>query len=58
MRVVYAARRAALVQALSREAPELELSGLAAGFHAVAHRLEGFQEQAIVFAARERSIGL
>jgi GntR family transcriptional regulator / MocR family aminotransferase len=58
MRTVYAARRAALVEALARHAPGLELSGLAAGFHAVAHLPAGVQERAVVSAALERSIGL
>jgi GntR family transcriptional regulator/MocR family aminotransferase len=58
MRGVYAGRRAALVEALARHAPDVELSGLAAGFHAVAHLPEGLQERAVVSAALERSIGL
>ena len=37
MRTLYAARRQALLTALARHAPEVELTGLAAGFHAVAH---------------------
>ena len=37
MRAVYAARRDTLVAALAARAPELLLSGLNAGFHAVAH---------------------
>jgi GntR family transcriptional regulator / MocR family aminotransferase len=58
MRTVYAARRAALVEALATHAPGLALSGLAAGFHAVAHLPDGRQERAVVSAALERSIGL
>jgi GntR family transcriptional regulator / MocR family aminotransferase len=36
MRAVYAARRRALVDAFARHAPGVPLTGLAAGFHAVA----------------------
>ncbi|MCQ0015059.1 aminotransferase-like domain-containing protein [Actinomadura madurae] len=41
MRPLYAARRAALVDALARHAPGVRLSGLDAGFHAVAHLPRG-----------------
>lgn len=58
MRRVYAARRAALVHALRRHAPGMELEGLAAGFHGVASLPEGTAERAAVEAARERSVGL
>ena len=58
MRVVYAARRQALVDALARHAQEVRLSGLAAGFHAVAHLPAGVEEGAVVSAALERSVGL
>jgi GntR family transcriptional regulator / MocR family aminotransferase len=58
MRGVYGARRQALVDALAEHAPEVELTGLAAGFHAVARLPAGTDERAVVEAARERSIGL
>jgi GntR family transcriptional regulator / MocR family aminotransferase len=58
MRTVYAARRAALVEALAGHVPGLSLTGLAAGFHAVAHLPDGCEEGVVVSAARERSIGL
>jgi GntR family transcriptional regulator/MocR family aminotransferase len=58
MRGVYAARRQALVDALARHAPAVRLTGLAAGFHAVAHLPEGVREQDVVAAARQRSVGL
>ncbi|MFF5111995.1 PLP-dependent aminotransferase family protein [Streptosporangium sp. NPDC000509] len=58
MRPRYAARRAALVEALGRHAPEVELRGLAAGFHAVAQLPPGADERAVVEAARRRSVGL
>jgi GntR family transcriptional regulator/MocR family aminotransferase len=58
MRATYVARRGALVDALSRHAPAVELSGLAAGFHAVAHLPGAADEQSVIAAARERSVGL
>jgi GntR family transcriptional regulator/MocR family aminotransferase len=58
MRGVYAQRRAALVEALAQHAPRVRLTGLAAGFHAVAHLPDGADERAVVEAARARSIGL
>ncbi|WP_435220659.1 PLP-dependent aminotransferase family protein [Streptomyces sp. Tue6028] len=58
MRTVYAARRAALVSALGEHAPAVRLTGLAAGFHAVAHLSPDADEQAVVAAARERGVGL
>ena len=58
MRAVYAGKRAALVEALAAHAPGIRLSGLAAGFHAVAHLPPGADEAAVVAAARDRSVGL
>jgi GntR family transcriptional regulator/MocR family aminotransferase len=58
MRALYAGRRRALVDALARHAPELELTGLAAGFHAVLRLPEGADEEEVVAAARERSVAL
>jgi GntR family transcriptional regulator/MocR family aminotransferase len=58
MRAVYAKRREVLVESLARHAPGIRLTGLAAGFHAVAHLPDGVDEQAVIAAARERSIGL
>jgi GntR family transcriptional regulator / MocR family aminotransferase len=58
MRAVYARRRGALVDALARSAPAVRLSGLAAGFHAVAHLPDQPGEQAVIAAARARSVGL
>ncbi len=58
MRAVYAARRQTLVDALARHAPDVELAGLAAGFHAVARLPDGIDEPALVSAAAERSIKL
>jgi GntR family transcriptional regulator / MocR family aminotransferase len=58
MRAVYAARRAALVEAFARHAPTVPLTGLAAGFHAVAHLPAAPGEPAVIAAARERGVGL
>ncbi|NUR69474.1 MAG: PLP-dependent aminotransferase family protein [Hamadaea sp.] len=64
MRQRYAARRTALVEAMRRYAPDVELSGLAAGFHTVARLPTGTgeaadpAEQAVIAAGRQRSVGL
>jgi GntR family transcriptional regulator / MocR family aminotransferase len=58
MRTVYAARRDALVHALRSHAPGVQAGGLAAGFHAVARLPAHSDEDAVISAARERSIGL
>ncbi|HTX29167.1 MAG TPA: PLP-dependent aminotransferase family protein [Streptosporangiaceae bacterium] len=58
MRVIYAHRRDRLVAALARYAPGIRLTGLAAGFHAVAHLDATADEHAVVAAARERLVGL
>jgi GntR family transcriptional regulator / MocR family aminotransferase len=58
MRAVYAARRQALVDAFGRHAPGVRLTGLAAGFHAVAQLSAGPGEAAVIAAARERGVGL
>ncbi|HKA69989.1 MAG TPA: PLP-dependent aminotransferase family protein [Actinomycetes bacterium] len=61
MRTLYAVRRQALLSALARHAPDMKLTGLAAGFHAVAHLPDGTadsEEPAVIAAARERSVGI
>ena len=58
MRTVYAARRTALTGAFARHAPRVRLTGLAAGFHAVAPLPAGADEAAVVAAARARRVGL
>ena len=58
MRAEYAARRDVLVEALVQHAPAVRLTGLAAGFHAVAHLPAGTAEQHVIRAARARSVGL
>ena len=56
MRGVYAARRQALMDALARHAPGLELRGLAAGFHVLVLLPEGVTEDEVVSAAA-RALG-
>jgi GntR family transcriptional regulator/MocR family aminotransferase len=58
MRAEYAARRQVLVQALAEHAPGVRLTGLAAGFHAVAHLPAAAAEQDVIQAARSRSVRL
>ncbi len=58
MRTVYAARRGALTDAFARQAPGVQLTGLAAGFHAVAPLPAGADETAVIAAAREQRVGL
>ncbi|WP_405658464.1 PLP-dependent aminotransferase family protein [Streptomyces sp. NBC_00079] len=58
MRTTYATRRTALVSALAQHAPAVRLSGLAAGFHAVAHLPSGVEERGVVAEARGRGVGL
>ncbi|HEX9042086.1 MAG TPA: PLP-dependent aminotransferase family protein [Trebonia sp.] len=58
MRAVYAGRRAALVEAFATHSPQLRLTGLAAGFHAVAPLPASADETAVIAAARERRVGL
>jgi GntR family transcriptional regulator / MocR family aminotransferase len=58
MRTVYAARRAALTDAFARHAPQVQLTGLAAGFHAVAPLPPGADETVVIAAARKRRVGL
>jgi GntR family transcriptional regulator/MocR family aminotransferase len=58
MRTVYAARRTALTNAFTRHAPGVQLTGLAAGFHAVAMLPPSADEMAVIAATRERRVGL
>jgi GntR family transcriptional regulator/MocR family aminotransferase len=58
MRAVYRRRRSTLVAALEHHAPGVRLTGLAAGFHAVAHLPESVDEPTVIDAARTRSVGL
>jgi GntR family transcriptional regulator/MocR family aminotransferase len=58
MRAVYAARRTALTEAFARHVPGVRLTGLAAGFHAVAPLTRGADEAAVIAAALDRRVGL
>ena len=58
MRTVYATRRTALTDAFARHAPRVQLTGLAAGFQAVAPLPPGADETAVIAAARARRVGL
>jgi GntR family transcriptional regulator/MocR family aminotransferase len=58
MRGVYGGRRAALVEAFARHSPGVRLTGLAAGFQAVAPLPPGADEAAVIAAARQRGVGL
>jgi GntR family transcriptional regulator/MocR family aminotransferase len=58
MRAEYSRRRDTLVAALAEHAPHVPLTGLAAGFHAVAHLPAGADEHAVVERARQRRVGL
>jgi GntR family transcriptional regulator / MocR family aminotransferase len=58
MRGEYAARRDALVTALAGCAPDLRVTGLAAGFHAVVELPAGTDVAGLVERARQRGVGL
>jgi GntR family transcriptional regulator/MocR family aminotransferase len=58
MRAEYSARRRTLLDALATHAPTLEVTGLAAGFHAVLNLPAGADEQRIVGQARQRGVGV
>ncbi|MGI5458185.1 PLP-dependent aminotransferase family protein [Streptomyces sp. CA-249302] len=58
MHTTYATRRTALLTSLTQHAPAVSLSGLAAGFHAVAHLPSGADEPTVVREARTRGVGL
>jgi GntR family transcriptional regulator/MocR family aminotransferase len=58
MRTVYAARRTALTDAFARHAPQVQLTGLVAGFQALAPLPPGADETAVIAAARTRRVGL
>ncbi len=58
MRTIYASRRATLIAALAQYAPGIRLTGLAAGFHAVAHLPASADEEAVAAAALKRQVGL
>jgi GntR family transcriptional regulator/MocR family aminotransferase len=58
MRAEYARRRDALVTALAEHAPHIKLTGLAAGFHAVAHLPAGADEDKVISRALAKGVRL
>jgi GntR family transcriptional regulator/MocR family aminotransferase len=58
MRAAYARKRATLIDALARQAPQATVTGLAAGFHAVVALPDNATETAIADAAAERGVGV
>jgi GntR family transcriptional regulator/MocR family aminotransferase len=58
MRTLYSHRRTALVEALATHAPSIPVTGLAAGFHAIAHLPVGLSEPAVIAAASTHSVAL
>jgi len=58
VRAEYSRRRTALVGALAHHAPGVPVTGLAAGFHAVAHLPDGTDVDTLVAEARSRGVGL
>ncbi|MEV5965978.1 PLP-dependent aminotransferase family protein [Kribbella sp. NPDC051952] len=58
VRAMYGARRTVLLDALAEYAKGMPVTGLAAGFHAVAHLPADFDEIEVRAAARARSVGL
>ena len=58
MRLIYADRRAVLIDALTCCAPDLPVTGLAAGFHAVVHLPASADEQVVIQAALSRRAGV
>ncbi|WP_034091827.1 PLP-dependent aminotransferase family protein [Streptacidiphilus albus] len=58
VRSTYAHRRTALLAALGTHASQVKVTGLAAGFHAVAHLPDSVDEQHVITAARKRAVGL
>ncbi len=54
----YQARRDALAQSLARLVPNVALTGIAAGIHAVANLPSDADEQALIAAAAERNVNL
>ncbi|MEP6649753.1 MAG: PLP-dependent aminotransferase family protein [Lapillicoccus sp.] len=58
MRALYKRRREALVDALERYAPDVTVTGLAAGCHAVLRLPEGVSEEAAVTGCAARSVAV
>jgi len=57
-RAEYAARRETLLTAIATHAPELRVTGLAAGFHAILHLPTGTDEDELIAEAGRRGVGL
>jgi len=57
-RAEYAARRETLLTALATHAPDLRVTGLAAGFHAILHLPAGADEDHVIDQASRRGVGL
>ncbi|HEX4722664.1 MAG TPA: PLP-dependent aminotransferase family protein [Pseudonocardiaceae bacterium] len=58
MRPIYRSRRDALLDALSRHLPDLEPTGISAGFHLVTWLPPGLSEDDVVAAAARRDVGV
>jgi GntR family transcriptional regulator/MocR family aminotransferase len=58
MRAEYSKRRDVLVHALATHAPQVRVTGLAAGFHAVAHLPDSTDERDVVSRAGTLGVGL
>jgi GntR family transcriptional regulator/MocR family aminotransferase len=58
MRAEYSKRRDALVESLAAHAPHIRITGLAAGFHAVAHLPDGTDEQDLTARAAALGVGI
>jgi GntR family transcriptional regulator / MocR family aminotransferase len=58
VRAEYAARRETLLTAIAAHAPELRVTGLAAGFHAVLHLPADTSENELIAEAGRRGVGL
>lgn len=58
LRIRYRRRRTALRDALRRHAPQVRLTGIAAGLHAVAQLPSGVDARHVVARARDRGVGL
>jgi GntR family transcriptional regulator/MocR family aminotransferase len=58
MRKAYAAKRDAVLEAVTEYAPGVHVSGLAAGFHAVASLPPDRDEATVIEQARQRQVGL
>ncbi|MGD9704571.1 MAG: PLP-dependent aminotransferase family protein [Acidimicrobiia bacterium] len=58
MRAVYTSRRQQLIDSLRTHAPDIVVSGLEAGLHAVAHLPNDVAEADVIAAARDRSVAV